>query len=572
MADKNRGKINKEESAGYQQKRRETLESNAQLHDAEYTLAGNGYNIRQKSDKNSAYNELEALQCSAIADYKKWANEELRYDVTDNPNAATNLKQYNDTYTMSMLMGVITPLENGCDLSSVMQCLMSYNVIKMMNPDLDMDSSRMFSNFKNTVAPMISDMKADHPVLGKLFSPLTAEVDQTLSEAAGAKFATAIDSHEKVHDIDSMYLTPRQVAALKLNFMEQYYGDLRKTNDKYTQMEQTSHYNKAMEHLNAICSNGGYDMSVVATEERYLVALKIQENPNYMTMFTETTDVFGVKLDTDKINDTQRFGGHFISTDEHPYSGGSDLQTNGAFHVRMPMSEKKMRADLESHASSFNTMRQYVNSPMFTGEDSARKELLSKIAENEKQYVDRMKLIARTDRVGLSVDKCYERVVSSAELNTNKTPMINGINTPYVDEMQNVTLSKVAKHMGYNPDAMRNNPRRAFDTESPEYKKMMLGLEKYVEDGKQKGTLASDMTAEIALENIQLNYFENLSPDKQYGVLAHVITNVEQGYAEHQSDRNNIKKDGVSRLRDVYDEMGLQMVSDDTYDMSEPSL
>ena len=571
MTDKNRGKVNKSESAGYQQKRREVLEENAK-HDAGYKLAGNGYNIRQKSDKKSAYKELESLQRSAIADYKHWANEELKYDNLDNPNAATNLKQYNDTYTMSMLMGVIAPLENGCDLGSVMQCLMSYNVIKMMNPDLDMDSSRMFYNFKNTVAPMISDLQADHPILGRLFSPLTTEVDQTLSEAAGAKFATTIDAHEKVHDIDSMYLTPRQVAALKLNFMEQYYGDLRKTNDKYAQLNRTSEYNKAMKHLNAICTNGGYDMSVVATEEKYLVGLKIQENPNYMTMFAETTDVFGIKFDTKKINDTQRFGGHFISTDEHEYLGSSDLATNGVFHVRMPMSDVDMKKNIESHAASFYTMRQYVNSSMFTGEDSARKALLSEIAENEQQYVDRMKLIARTDRVNISVDKYYEQATSLADKNSNKTQTIDGIDAAYVDEMQCVTLNDVAKQMGYEPSAMRNNPRRVFDIESSEYKKMMLGLEKYVEDGKRKGTLSSDMTAEIALENIQLNYFENLSPDKQYGILAHVMTNVEQGYKEHQSDRNNIKKDGVSRLRDVYTEMGLQMNSEDACDTSEPSL
>lgn len=568
MAEKNRGKNNAPDASGetgYQQSRREKLAENA-AHDAGYTLSGNGYNIHQKSDRRSAYKELESLQKSAIADYSEWAKEAIKYDDLDSANAAKNLKQYNDTYTMSMLMGVIAPLENGCDLSSIMQCLMSYNVIKMMNPDLDMDSSRMFYNFKNTVAPMISDMKADHPVLGRLFSPITSEIDETLSEAAGAKFATTIDAHEKVHDIDTMYLTPRQVAALKLNFMEQYYGDLRKTDDDYARRECTSDYNKAMKHLNAICANGGYDMSVVATEERYLVGLKIQENPDYATMFAETTDVFGVKLDMSAVQSSHRFGGQFISTDEHPYYGGSDLATNGTFHVRMPMSQEDMQKDMESHAASFHTMRQYVNSPMFTGDAAAEKELLEKIDEHEKQYVERMGFVARTDNLKVSADKLYAKAMESAVEAAGKQQNVYGVDAAYIDEMQNVTLHKVAQTMGYDPNAMRNNPRRAFDTESPEYQKMMSGLTRYVEDGKRDGSLSDSVTPETALENIQLNYFEGLSAGKQYDVLAHVITNVEQGYKEHQSDRNNIRKDGVSRLRDVYADMGLVM--EDTEDSS----
>lgn len=573
MAEKNRGKISRPESSGegYQQARREKLAENA-TRDAGYTLSGNGYNIHQKTDRNSAYNELESLQRSAIADYKKWSREELKYDELDSANAAANLKQYNDTYTMSMLMGVIAPLENGCDLSSVMQCLMSYNVIKMMNPDLDMDSSRMFYNFKNTVAPMIADMKTDHPILGKLFSPVTSEIDKTLSEAAGAKFATTIDAHEKVHDIDSMYLTPRQVAALKLNFMEQYYGDLRKTDDKYTRMEHTSEYNKAMKHLNAICANGGYDMSVVATEERYLVGLKIQENPDYMTMFAETTDVFGVKLDTARINETHRFGGQFISTDEHTYYGGTDIATNGAFHVRMSMSREELQKDMQSHAASFHTMRQYTESPMFTGDEDAREDLLREISEKERQYVERMAFVARTDNLDIQADKCYEKASASVLSHAGNDRNLYGVDAAYIDEMQNVTLNNVAKRMGYDPNAMRNNPRRSFDTESAEYRKMMAGLAKYVEDGKNNGTLSASLTPETALENIQLDYFENLSPEKQYSILAHVVTNVEQGYKEHESDRNNIRKDGISRLRDVYAEMGLVMDDADTQEEQGPSL
>ena len=570
MADKKRGKFNKQqgydseesEDGSYspQKARRSKLAGNAgQTHDAGHTLLGNGYTIRHKSDYKSAQRELESLQRSAIADYSKWAKETVKYDNLDGDNAATNLKQYNDTYTMSMLMGVIQPLENGCDIGSVLQCLMSYNVVCIMNPDLDMDSSRMFYNFKNTVAPMVTDLKSDHPVIGRLLSPALSGVDGALSEAGGAAMATTIDAHEKVHDIDSMYLTPRQVAALKLNFMEQYYTDLRSTSDSYKRKEFTADYNKAMKHLNAICSNGGYDMSVVASEERYLVGLKIQDNPNYMTMFSETFDVFGVKIDKDAVETSQRWTGQFISTDEHTWYGGHDLATNGAFHVRMPMSSEDMQRDMKSHAVSFNTMRQYVESPLFTGNNDTKKALLKEIERNEDQYLARMKFIAKTDNVQLpdKVDRTYKEALRIAKSESENVENEYGVDLTYIDEMQSVTLAKVARNMGYDPDAMRNNERHVFDTDSAEYKKMMSGISRYVEDCKKKGTVSDDLTADRALENIQLNYFDNLDASDQYELLAHVITNVEQGYKEHQSDRNNVKKEGLTRIRDIYADMGI---------------
>lgn len=570
MADKRQGKFNKQpghdsdesknNNYSSQKARRDKLANNAgRRRDAGYKLSGDGYNIRQKSDYKSAQRELESLQRSAIADYSKWAEETVRYDGLDEEYTATNLKQYNDVYTMSMLMGVIRPLENGCDIGSVLQCLMSYNVARIMNPNLDMDSSRMFYNFKNTVAPMVADLKSDHPVLGKLLSPALSGVSNTLSEAGGAKMATTIDAHEKVHDIDSMYLTPRQVAALKLNFMEQYYIDLRSTSDAYKRKEFTADYNKAMKHLNAICSNGGYDMSVVASEERYLVGLKIQDNPNYMTMFSETFDVFGVKIDTGAVEDSQRWTGQFISTDEHTWYGGHDLTTNGAFHVRMPMSSDDMQRDMKSHAVSFNTMRQYVESPLFTGNSDTKKALLKEIERNENQYLERMKFIAKTDNVQLpdKVDRTYARALSIAASESENVENEYGVDLTYIDEMQSVTLAKVARNMGYNPDAMRNNDRHVFDTDSTEYKKMMTGISRYVEDCKKNGTVSDDMTADRALENIQLNYFDNLDASDQYDLLAHVITNVEQGYKEHQSDRNNVKKEGLTRLRDIYADVGI---------------
>ena len=94
MADKKRGKFNNQQgsgtnedetSYGYQQSRKQALANNAgydplTARDAGHKLLGNGYNIGQKSDKKSAYRELESLQRSAIADYASWAKETVKYD------------------------------------------------------------------------------------------------------------------------------------------------------------------------------------------------------------------------------------------------------------------------------------------------------------------------------------------------------------------------------------------------------------------------------------------------------------------------------------------------------------
>ena len=127
-----------------------------------------------------------------------------------------------------------------------------------------------------------------------------------------------------------------------------------------------------------------------------------------MTMFSETFDVFGIKINTNKTEQSQRWTGEFISTDEHDWYGSSDLATNGAFHVRMPMSAESMKKDMLSHAGSFNTMRQYVNSDLFIGDKDDKKALLEEIDRNENQYLERMKFIAKTDGISFpdKIDLC----------------------------------------------------------------------------------------------------------------------------------------------------------------------
>lgn len=544
----------------HQKKRREQL---AKYHNSGHDVKG--YTIRQKSDRNQAYRELESLQQSAIASYQDWAHEEIKYDSFDSEASAQNLKQYNDTYTMSMLMGVIAPLENGCDVSSVLQCLMSYNIVRTLNPNLDMDSSRMYYNFKNTIAPLVADMKADHPVLGFLATPLTSGIDKTLAEAGGSKFATTIDAHQKVHDIDSMYLTPRQAAAIKLNFMEQYYTDLRSVDDPYRRNDLTAAYNKSIKHLQAICKNSGYDMSVEAAEERYLVAMKIEKNPDYMTMFSETFDVFGVKMNTEAINASERQTGQFISTDEHRWFGQNDITSNGAFHVRMPMTYDALQKDMNEHARDFNEMREYIKSPIcpIAGTDNEQR-LLKVIDSHEKQYNDRMLFIAKTDNIKnpktgeIVSKKDADLMYGQARSRAKRDDSWAGA---YADEVDLVTETKVIRNMGYNPAKMKDNERHKIDPASNEYKQMAAAISK-----KQEYDGIKDKSPEYTLQTMQYHYFEDLDSDDQYNLLAHAIANVEQGYKSHASDRDGMSLNGVASVASVLADLGLEDDNDLTED------
>ncbi len=572
------------EQTSHQKARRDALQNLAEQKpmqkDALYDVQGKGFNIHSKNDMERAYDELASLQRSAIADYSKWAKKEVRYDGLDAETAARNLKQYNDTYTMSMLMGVLSPLERGCSITSVMQCMFSYNIVRVMNPNMDMDTSRFFYNAKNTLAPLIDDLRTDHPVIGRFASALVLnKIPDAFNEFGGASMASTIDLHEKTNDIDSMYFTPRQVAALKLNFMEQYYADLRTTTNPYVQQGYTANYNKAMQHLNAICTHSGYDMSIVGVEEKYLVSLKIKENPNYMTMFTETSDVFGAKVDIDKAMNEGRWLGEFITADEHPVYGDKDLATNGVFHVRKPWTKETMAEDMSFKIKSFEAMREYVHSGACVGDKAA---LEKQIDEHEQQYLTRMSYMAKTDNVFYkpkSKDKTgesktedesqYSQFKDVKSLYANVKAQMTDLNdehkdlmSTYFTEVDSVLLSKVADRMGYDVKAMRDNDRHAFDPSSEEYMRMLAGVERYARDQ------GKNIPADKALYNMQVNYFSDCTPEDQYMILAHAVTNVRQGYREHGTDRYGKAVGSRTRVCDILGVDGLTGEDSTTYDLS----
>ena len=310
---------------------------------------GKAYNVMpakldNRQSRKAELAELHALQTQVLTNYKDWAKEHVTYSDFDSPLSQQALKQSNDAYTMSMLTNCIMPYTRGITFESMLSSFFTHKMITTMNPSFDQDLSRMFLNCRDQLVSSYMNTPGFHPFVSGL--------NKYLSNKSSQMFHNQIKENMDNNTLDSMVMTPRQLAALKVNFMEQYYIDMRKCDpndtDIYSEYDKyTDEYNTAMEHLNAIAKNSGFDMSVVAEEERYLVGLKIHEDPTYANMFQETSSMFGAAPALDA--DSGAFSGTFETKDGHYYTVGGNPET-GAFTPRPPfgmgMPEKERKAKL----------------------------------------------------------------------------------------------------------------------------------------------------------------------------------------------------------------------------------
>ena len=213
--------------------------------------------------------------------------------------------------------------------------------------------------------------------------------------------------------------------------------------------------------------------------------------------------------------------------------------------------DKSLRSQLLQHANSFDEMRAYVDSPMFTGSDEDRDLLLDEIKKNEKEYLKRVEVIIQTDGITdhgkpISVDQEYANALEKSR----ESERFNNYSEDFAEELDSVVLDKVVTRMGYNSKAMRDNTRHKFDILSDEYVRMLSGLTQYSVNMRKKDPSYPE-DPDVILHNIQNHYFEDLSPAEQYNILAHTVTNVEQGYHEHQSNRNGYSSAHANRLLEL---------------------
>ena len=312
-------------------------------------------NLNKASERKHAYKELQMLQTRCLSDYKTWAKEYVKYqDFGKGKNVDVKLKQCNDQYTLSMFMSVLGPLREGISLETIFTSYMTYNIAKMTNPNMDEDMSRLFMNFRSSLVDAASKSSG---VSGMLLNKLVKHTDERLLSTSADLMNNNIAANLNNHTLDSMAMSPRQLAVLKLNFMEQFYvdsrsiGDLSKIENRDKYFELKHDYDAAIRHIEAIANNSGYSMDVVSVEERYFVGLKLAQNPDYANIFNETKSVINIRPEYDEDG---AWSGRFITADGHAFTtGGSKV---GTFTVRRPYNLDKnptLGEDDNSHKDGY---------------------------------------------------------------------------------------------------------------------------------------------------------------------------------------------------------------------------
>ena len=378
--------------------------------------------ISERSATNAALKELSVLQNNLMTDYREWAKEEVKYNDLD--ASCANLKQISDDYTMQMLMNCINSFQNGITFGSLLSTMMSYKMASTADPQFEQSVSRLFLNIRESMGSQIEERYAHQGKVGKLLelpahSLFSKVSDDYLTTKSARGTHNAINYALRSNTLDDLVMTPRQVAALKVNFMEQYYVDLRKYNNGDSSFDSDyarckRDYEIAMKHLENISASSGFDMSVVAEEERYIVGLKMLENPKYATIFNETFDLDGA---VPVVDSNGSWSGEFKTRDGHEYNIGNinDLK-QGSFTVRQPfgygsedylqMAETKFKNNVEKATKAYLDM-------LFTAdklvEDSSVNSSYVKVALDEyySEYKDRI-INAMCDDTGMSKLACTD--------------------------------------------------------------------------------------------------------------------------------------------------------------------
>lgn len=279
-------------------------------------------------DEKKAYREIQAYDslCSkfnkTILDYKSWAKEAVSY-ADDASTIKANLKASNDGYITSMFMDMLSPLRNGVTFESFMQIMFTESVMRHFNKDYNADVSK----FAETLRQNTMDLFKSTPAMKRLLKGTDDNLLNISVNSLEKSVAHGISNSE----LDDVRMTPRQVAAIKTNFAEQCYADMRKVRTSREMEDIYNNYNTAVEHLSTIAHNSGFDMSVVAAEERYIVGLKINKDPAYKNVFSETYDL---RAEPD-MRSKKVWDGDFVTSDGKSYTTGHSVSL-GAFTPRKP--------------------------------------------------------------------------------------------------------------------------------------------------------------------------------------------------------------------------------------------
>lgn len=478
-----------------------------------------------RMSKSAALHELSIMQSHIAANYKTWAGEQLRYSNCDNLTASDNLKKCNDAYTMSMFTNCLTAFRSGITPASLISSWFTYKTAEMLNPTFNQDMSKMVLNLRDSMAPMlVQNMQNGNFLVKSLSKGTMAFFDKAVISKSSNTMHNELVTNLKNNTLDSMTMTPRQIAAIKINFMEQCYVDMRSCNpsDRDALHKCKTDYDTALNHLKIIANNSGFDMSIVAAEERNFVGLKIADNPEYANIFKETSSLCGVRpynRDSDDI-----WAGDFNSLDGHNYLTTNDH--DGAFSINMPHSENMIKQNLLNEGVVFGNMLTAINSMGSEVSDSDRNQLKKDMSNEFKSY--------------------KKKAMSSMQDDL-------GISSSNASELFDSTFSKACEHAMHQASGMPVNRRSVFMTEvnrivdkecceekgveyfdssnSDEYNKMLINL---MYNAQQEGYGSMRSGAEV-LSDMRKTYIHNMSEPELHRLFLHALNNQRQNFIKTKS-------------------------------------
>lgn len=522
-----------------------------------------GVNFKNKKDTQRAINEMRTYQDSYCLYYGDLANQEINYktlgddDKTKQAELARRLKSYNDAYTVSMLSSCYAPLAQGVDIGTLIQVSFNVKSLEMMNPSFNMDKSRFYDNLRKELIPMVDS----NPLL-KPLKPAMEKLNEGLQSDSAKLMNESISNSLKENDFDSLVMTPRQIAVLKVNFMEQYYVDMRSQDPKSATYKEDmaklkQNYETSVQHLQAVAENSGFDMSVVAAEERYFVGLKMQANPDahYENVFTETYSIYGASRSVQQTHGNFQWDGKFMSADEHDFNAQIG-DYNGSFTVREPIVTEEQRTNftegLKRQGQQYAWMIEYLNSDTcpcskdvketvikdLTSVYDDYKERAARVAMDDWGYSekDAAKFIENTFTAGANMEFELAKEIPFDEV-TNPFATDVGIATgkDFYNELKYTVEKQAFESIGININAKKNVEVNGETVQVTARDEKIDELAKKAKLYYENLGSSDERSNEQIADDLVNNWIESLNAYEVERLMLHVGANMEQGITSHGS-------------------------------------
>lgn len=529
----------------FQKKLRPESERNVSAYDVK------GVNLNDEKAKKKAIEEMLEAQDAYCLQMSDLMNQDLNYKTLGGESKeakqelSQRLKAYNDAYTMTMLSSCYTPLSYGVSAGSLLATSFNRKAIEAANPDMKMDSSRFWANMSQQMLPVLEK--------NKVLKPFTNTIRKYADEKSRDDANTAIAEKLRENDFDSLVMTPRQVAILKVNFMEQYYVDMRSqdpsSKDYVSDMNKLREtYDKSMKHLQAVSENSGFDMSVVAAEERYFVGLKMQSNPeaHYENIFDETYSVYGaapnVKVNADVGTDySVEWDGDFVTADEHSFTAEYG-DHNGSFTVREPIvtydQKKNFEEGLKRQGEQYASMLNYLDSDDCPCDKKVKSEAKRILEAKYEDYKSRAARVTMDDwgYDQKAADKYIKGTFGAA---ANNAIDCEHINDDFKEELNRVVEKQAFRSQGIDIFAEKvvsgqvvaNGRDRILNEYKDKSKKY------YTHRGE-----TDNRSLEKFSNDVVNNWIESLDAHELVSLMSHTGTNMEQSYQLRGS---------TSRVKDI---------------------